>query len=128
MGSSGSSRSSLGLLTNGDGVPVAVEAFAGNTGDPATFPAQVWKVRDRFGVSEVVWVADRGMLTSAQVEQLQGAVGAHWITALRAPTIQQLVEAGSIQLSLFDTQNLVEVTDPRYPGERLIVCHNPLLA
>ena len=68
------------------------------------------------------------MLTSAQVEQLQGVVGAHWITALRAPTIQQLVAAGSIQLSLFDTQNLAEVTDPRYPGERLVVCHNPLLA
>lgn len=76
----------------------------------------------------MVWVADRGMLTSAQVEQLQRVMGAHWITALRAPAIQQLLEAGSIQLSLFDTQNLAEVTDPRYPGERLVVCHNPLLA
>jgi hypothetical protein len=76
----------------------------------------------------VVWVADRGMLTSAQVENLQQVVGAHWITALRAPTIQQLVAVGSIQLSLFDKQNLAEVTDPRYPGERLVVCHNPLLA
>jgi len=76
----------------------------------------------------VVWVADRGMLTSAQVERLQEVMGTRWITALRAPTIQQLVEAGSIQLSLFDNQNLAEVTDPRYPGERLVVCHNPLLA
>jgi len=76
----------------------------------------------------VVWVADRGMLTSAQVEKLQQVVGAHWVTALRAPTIQQLVSAGSIQLSLFDKQNLAEVTDPGYPGERLVVCHNPLLA
>jgi len=127
-GKPGKQQIEFGLLTNGDGAPVAIEAFAGNTGDPSTFQAQVQKVRDRFGVGEVVWVADRGMLTSAQVEQLQGVVGAHWITALRAPTIQQLVEAGSIQLSLFDTQNLAEVTDPRYPGERLVVCHNPLLA
>jgi hypothetical protein len=127
-GKPGKQQIEFGLLTNSDGVPVAVEAFAGNTGDPSTFQAQVQKVRDRFGVSEVVWVADRGMLTSAQVERLQGVVGAYWITALRAPTIQQLVEAGSIQLSLFDTQNLAEVTDPRYPGERLVVCHNPLLA
>ena len=127
-GKPGKQQIEFGLLTNGDGTPVAIEAFLGNTGDPATFQAQVEKVRDRFGVGEVVWVADRGMLTSAQVEQLQEVVGAHWITALRAPTIQQLVEAGSIQLSLFDTQNLAEVTDPRYPGERLVVCHNPLLA
>ena len=127
-GKPGKQQIEFGLLTNGEGVPVAIEAFAGNTADSTTFRAQVQKVRDRFGVDEVVWVADRGMLTSAQVEQLQGVAGAHWITALRAPTIQQLVAAGSIQLSLFDTQNLAEVTDPRYPGERLVVCHNPLLA
>lgn len=127
-GRPGKPQVEFGLLTNAEGIPVAIEAFAGNTGDPATFPAQERKVRERFGVGEVVWVADRGMLTSAQVERLQKVVGARWITALRAPTIQQLVEAGSIQLSLFDNQNLAEVTDPRYPGERLVVCHNPLLA
>ena len=127
-GKPGKQQIEFGLLTNGEGVPVAIEAFAGNTADPATFQGQVEKVRERFGVEEVIWVADRGMLTSAQVEKLQDVVGAHWVTALRAPTIQQLVEAGSVQLSLFDTQNLAEVTDPRYPGERLIVCHNPLLA
>jgi|TARA_B100001971_G_C18225660_1_gene560222 hypothetical protein len=127
-GKPGKEQIEFGLLTNAEGVPVAIEAFAGNTGDPATFQAQVDKVRDRFGVEEVIWVADRGMLTSKQVAKLQEVVGAHWITALRAPTIQQLVEAGSIQLSLFDTQNLAEVTDPRYPGERVVVCHNPLLA
>ena len=127
-GKPGKEQIEFGLLTNGEGVPVAIEAFAGNTADPATFQGQVEKVRERFGVEEVIWVADRGMLTSAQVEKLQDVVGAHWVTALRAPTIQQLVEAGSVQLSLFDTQNLAEVTDPRYPGERLIVCHNPLLA
>lgn len=127
-GKPGTQQVEFGLLTNAEGIPVAIEAFPGNTGDPATFPAQERKVRERFGVGEVVWVADRGMLTSAQVERLQEVVGARWITALRAPTIQQLVEAGSIQLSLFDNQNLAEVTDPRYPGERLVVCHNPLLA
>jgi hypothetical protein len=127
-GKPGKQQIEFGLLTNGDGAPVAIEAFAGNTGDPATFQGQVEKVRQRFGVSEVVWVADRGMLSSTQVAKLQEVVGAHWITALRAPTIRQLVEAGSVQLSLFDTQDLAEVTDPRYPGERLVVCHNPLLA
>jgi hypothetical protein len=127
-GKPGKEQIEFGLLTNGEGAPVAIEAFAGNTGDPATFQAQVHKVRERFGVSEVVWVADRGMLTSRQVTKLQQVVGAHWITALRAPTIQQLVQEGSVQLSLFDTQDLAEVTDPRYPGERLVVCHNPLLA
>ena len=127
-GKPGKQQIEFGMLTNGDGVPVAIEAFAGNTADPATFQAQVHKVRERFGVEEVIWVADRGMLTSAQVEKLQKVIGAHWVTALRAPTIQQLVQAGSVQLSLFDTQNLAEVTDPRYPGERLVVCHNPLLA
>ena len=79
-------------------------------------------------MAEVVWVADRGMLTGAQVAKLRELAGASWITALRAPSIKQLVEAGSLQLSLFDTQNLAEVSDPRYPGERLVVCHNPLLA
>lgn len=127
-GRPGKAQVEFGLLTNAEGVPVAIEAFAGNTADPTTFQGQVEKVKERFGVAEVVWVADRGMLTSTQVGKLQHLVGASWITALRAPTIKQLVEAGSIQLSLFDTQNLAEVTDPRYPGERLVVCYNPLLA
>lgn len=118
----------FGLLTNAEGWPVAIEAFAGNTADPATFQGQVEKVKERFGVAEVVWTADRGMLTGAQVSKLQEVVGASWITALRSPTIKQLVEAGTIQPSLFDRQNLAEVYDERYPGERLIVCHNPLLA
>ena len=127
-GKPGHQQIEFGLLTNADGIPVAIEAFAGNTADPATFPSQVQKVRERFGVREVIWVADRGMLTSAQVSKLREVVGTRWITALRASTIRQLVAAGSIQLSLFDTQNLLEVTDLRYPGERLVVCHNPLLA
>ena len=127
-GRPGKEQVEFGLLCNAEGMPVAIEAFAGNTADPATFQSQVEKVKQRFRVAEVVWVADRGMLTSAQVAKLREVVGASWVTALRAPAIRQLVEAGSIQLSLFDTQNLAEVTDPRYPGERLVVCHNPLLA
>ena len=127
-GKPGKRQIEYGLLTNPAGIPVAIEVFAGNTGDPATFQAQVQKVKDRFGVKDVIWVADRGMLTSAQVEELQKVVGSRWVTALRSAAIQQLVDAGSIQLSLFDKQNLVEVTDPRYPGERLAVCYNPLLA
>ncbi len=123
----GKEQIEFGLLTNGEGVPVAIEAFAGDTADQNTFLAQERKVRERFGVGEVVWVADRGMLTGTHVAKLQKVAGAHWITALRAPAIQQLVEAGSIQPSFFDEHNLAEVADSRYPGERLVVCHNPLL-
>jgi hypothetical protein len=126
-GKPGQQQIEFGLLTTADGEPVAIEVFPGNTGDPATFMGQVAKVKDRFGVADVVWVGDRGMITGAQVRQLEEITGLSWITALRAPTIQQLLEAGSVQLSLFDTQNLAEVTDERFPGERLILCHNPLL-
>jgi transposase len=127
-GRPGKAQIEFGLVTNAAGDPIAIEAFAGNTADPTTFQGQVRKVKERFGVSQVVWVADRGMLTAAQVVKLQQVAGASWITALRAPSIKQLVESGTIQLSLFDTQNLAEVIDARYPGERLVVCHNPLLA
>jgi len=126
-GKPGQLQIEFGLLTNAEGEPVAIEVFPGNTADPATFQGQVTKVKERFGVADVVWVGDRGMITGAQVRQLQQQAGVSWITALRAPAIQQLVAAGAIQLSLFDTQNLVEVEDPRYPGERLVVCYNPLL-
>ncbi|MDE3076879.1 MAG: IS1634 family transposase [Chloroflexota bacterium] len=127
-GKPGQPQIEFGLITNADGDPVAIEAYPGNTADPATFQDQVAKVKDRFGVSDVIWVGDRGMITGAQVAQLQQVSGLSWVTALRAPTIQQLVDAGSVQLSLLDTQNLAEVTDERYPGERLVLCFNPLLA
>ena len=126
-GKPGQLQIEFGLLTNAEGEPVAIEVFPGNTADPATFQQQVTKVKERFGVADVVWVGDRGMITGAQVRHLQQQAGVSWITALRAPAIQKLVEEGAIQLSLFDTQNLVEVEDPRYPGERLVVCYNPLL-
>ena len=119
----------FGVLTNGDGCPVAVEVFEGNTGDPKTLTAALTKVRQRFGLDRLILVGDRGMLTAARIrEELQGVDGLQWITALRAPAIQALVQSGTLQLSLFDQQDLAEITHPDYPGERLIVCKNPLLA
>jgi Transposase DDE domain len=119
----------FGLLTNGEGCPVAVEVFEGNTGDPKTLPAQIKKIRERFGIARVVLVGDRGMLTEARLrEDLRPIEGLDWITALRAPAIQALAAGGTLQLSLFDQQDLAEITHPDYPGERLIVCKNPLLA
>lgn len=119
----------FGLLTNAEGCPVAVEVFEGNTGDPKTVAAQVTKIRERFHLKRVVLVGDRGMITEARIRQdLRGVEGLDWITALRAPAIQKLVEGGSLQLSLFDQKDLAEITAPAYPNERLIVCRNPLLA
>jgi len=119
----------FGLLTNHEGCPVAVEVFEGNTGDPKTVAAQIRKLRQRFRLKEVVIVGDRGMLTSARIRQdLESEEGVRWITALRAPQIQQLVADGNLQLSLFDEQDLAEIQHPAYPGERLMACRNPLLA
>jgi len=118
----------FGLLTDAAGCPVAVEVFAGNTGDPRTLAPQVQKVHRRFGLQHVVWVGDRGVLTDARLRAELQPAGLDWITALRAPAIRQLVEAGALQLSLFDERDLAEITAPAYPGERLIVCRNPLLA
>jgi len=119
----------FGLLTNGDGCPVAVEVFEGNTGDPKTVPAQITKLRERFRIARVILVGDRGMLTDARLrEDVRPSEGLDWITALRAPAIQALAAGGALQLSLFDQQDVAEITHPDYPGERLIVCQNPLLA
>ena len=119
----------FGVLTNAAGCPVAVEVFDGNTGDPKTLTAVLTKVRQRFGLERLILVGDRGMLTAARIrEELAGVEGLAWITALRAPAIQALVHSGALQLSLFDQQDLAEITHPDYPGERLIVCKNPLLA
>ena len=120
----------FGLLCDVHGRPIAVEVFEGNTGDPGTVASQVRKLRDRFGLKRVVLVGDRGMLTEARIrEDLDPVEGLDWITALRAPAIAALVEAGRVDMSLFDQQDLAEVTWPeRYPGQRLIVCRNPALA
>lgn len=118
-----------GLLCAPDGCPVAIEVFSGNTADPTTFTAQVNKIRKRFGITRVVLVGDRGMITSKRIkEDLRDVDGLDWITALRNGSIKKLVESNTIQLSLFDERDLAEVTSDDYPGERLIVCRNPLLA
>jgi len=118
----------FGLLTDARGCPVAVEAFPGNTADPATVEAQIEKLRDRFGLTDIVLVGDRGMLTSARIERLKELGGIGWVSCLRAPAIRALVDAGDLQLGLFDERNLAEITSPQYPHERLVVCRNPALA
>jgi Transposase DDE domain len=119
----------FGLLTNAEGCPVAVEVFEGNTADPHTVNSVISKLRERFALKRIVLVGDRGMLTSARIrDELQPAAGLDWITALRAPQIQQLLEAGNLQLSLFDQREIAEISHPAYPGERLVACRNPLMA
>jgi transposase len=119
----------FGLLTSAEGCPVAVEVYAGNTSDPKTVSDQVTKLRKRFGLQRVILVGDRGMITNARLrENLQPAGGIEWITALRAPAIKKLASAGVLQLSLFDSRDLAEITHPDFPGERLVACYNPLLA
>ncbi|HEY5434296.1 MAG TPA: IS1634 family transposase [Candidatus Limnocylindrales bacterium] len=118
----------FGLLTDARGCPVAVEAFPGNTTDPATVEAQIEKLRVRFGLTDIVLVGDRGMLTSARIERLRETGGIGWVSCLRAPAIRRLVDAGDLQLGLFDERNLAEITSPQFPGERLVVCRNPALA
>jgi Transposase DDE domain len=127
-GKSGLAQIIYGLLCDMDGRPVAVEVFTGELHDDKTLPAQITKLKDRFGLSRVIVVADRGMVTKANIEILAEADGVDWITALKAPTIKKLARSGVFQPSLFDEQNLGEITDvEEFPGERLIVCRNPLV-
>ena len=116
-----------GLLTSKDGIPVAIEVFKGNTGDPTTVAAQVTKVKDRFGIDRVVLVGDRGMLTAARLREDVAPAHLDWITALRAPQVKALVRGGDLQLTLFDVQDLAEISSPDFPGERLVACKNPYL-
>ena len=117
----------FGLMTDADGCPVAVEVFDGNTADPSTVASQVVKLRERFGLRQVILVGDRGMLTEARLREDLEPHDLLWITSLRAPAIRKLARSGSLQLSLFDEKDLAEIRDPAFPGERLIVCRNPLL-
>jgi DDE family transposase len=117
-----------GLLCAADGCPVAVEVFEGNIADPMTLATQIDKLKERFGLSRVVLVGDRGMITSARIRDELKPAGLDWITALRAPQIRTLLDTGAFQLSLFDERDLAEITAPEFPGERLVVCKNPLLA
>ena len=126
---SGTLQIAFGLLTNAAGCPVAVEVFAGNTSDPKTVATQVNKLRQRFGLSDMVLIGDRGMITSARIrEDLPASHGIQWISALRATQIRKLAAGGQLQMSLFDKTDLVEIAHPDFPGERLIACFNPLLA
>ena len=119
----------FGVLCNQQGCPVAVEVFAGNTADPSTLKSQIDKLKHRFRLGRVVLVGDRGMITQARLREDLIPAGLDWITALRAPAIQALAAAdGPLQLSLFDERDLAEITSPDYPGERLVVCRNPVLA
>lgn len=125
---SGNLQIVFGLLTDQDGRPLAVEVFEGNTADPKTVAVQVEKLRTRFDLQQVILVGDRGMLTSARIEQDLRNSGLDWITALRSVQIRSLVDSGCLQLSLFDQQDFAEISHPDYAGERLIACRNPLLA
>jgi len=117
-----------GVTTDLVGRPIAVHVYPGGTGDPTTVPDEVETLRDRFGLTRVVLVGDRGLLTETQLRHLRAYPGLGWISALRSPAIRGLVESGALQLSLFDAQHLAEITSPAYPDERLIVCFNPVLA
>jgi transposase len=117
-----------GVMTDPEGRPVAVDVYPGNTGDPTTVPDQVDKLRNRFKLSNVVLVGDRGMLTQTQIDMVKKYPGIGWISALRSKSVENLLKEKHLQLSLFDKQNIAEITSPDYPGERLIACFNPLLA
>jgi hypothetical protein len=137
-GKKGKLQIEYGLLTDPAGRPVAVRVLPGNTGDPAAFTEIVTVIRGTFGLAKMVMVGDRGMITSARIQALntaedgtplEGEDAYGWITALRAPAIKKLMaEDGPLQMSLFDQQNLAEITSPDYPGERLVACRNPALA
>ena len=119
----------FGLLCAADGCAIAVEVFEGNTGDPSTLAAQVARLKEKFGLSRVLLAGDRGMVTEARIKEDLTPAGLDWLTALRAPAIQELAaDDGPLQLSLFDERDMAEITAPDYPGERLIVCRNKALA
>jgi transposase len=118
-----------GLLCNVDGCPIAIEVFEGNTGDPSTLGSQINKIRQRFGISHVIFVGDRGMITDARIRNdIKPIEGLDWISALRGPAIKKLIKNKCFEPSLFDDVDMAEVSSPDYPDERLIVCHNPILA
>ena len=127
-GRPGTLQVNYGLLTDARGCPVAVSVFEGNTSDGLTFLPAVQRVRERFGLAQVVMVGDRGMVSQKAIDDLRGQGGIDWITALKSVSIRSLVEQGHLQLGLFDQRNLAEITSPEYPGERLVACRNDALA
>src|SRR3954467_7838770 len=127
-GKKGSLQIVYGLLCAPDGCPVAIEVFNGNTADPMTLAPQIDKLKQRFGLTHVVLVGDRGMITEARITADVKSAGLDWITALRGPAIKDLLNSGVIQLTLFDRRDMAAITSPGFPGERLVVCRNPDLA
>ena len=128
-GKRGRKQIEYGLLTDRQGRPVAVEVFPGNTSDPESFKTAIVRVRADFGIERLVMVGDRGMITGTRIDDLRKLEGMDWITALKAPAIKVLAaDGGPLQMSLFDTHNFAEISHPDYPGERLVCCHNPVLA
>ncbi|MCK4391854.1 IS1634 family transposase, partial [Candidatus Bipolaricaulota bacterium] len=127
-GKKGKLQVNYGLLTDPRGCPVSVSVHSGDTGDPTTLMPQVKKVKEQFKVNDVVLVGDRGMISQKQINKLKGIKGIDWITALRSGQIRKLMEDGTIKMSLFDERDLCEFTHPNFPGERLVVCRNPLMA
>jgi transposase len=127
-GKKGTLQIVYGLLCAPDGCPVAIEVFDGNTGDPTTLAPQIDKLKQRFGLSHVVLVGDRGMITEARITEDIRSTGLDWITALRGPAIKDLLNSGALQLTLFDQRDMASITSPDFPGERLVVCRNPDLA
>ncbi|HEY4722563.1 MAG TPA: transposase, partial [Anaerolineae bacterium] len=117
-----------GLLTDARGCPVAVSVYEGNVTDSKTLMPQIKRLREDFGIEQLVMVGDRGMIASKAIDELRQTEGIDWITALRSVSIRVLVEQGHLQLGLFDERNLIELSSPDYPGERLLACRNPELA
>ncbi|HHH31855.1 MAG TPA: IS1634 family transposase [Polyangiaceae bacterium] len=127
-GKKGKLQVNYGLMTDGQGCPVSVSVVSGNTSDPKTLLPQVKRVRERFGIRNLVLVGDRGMISKKQIDSLREQEGIEWITALRSGSIRKLLGAGAIQMELFDERNLFELEHADFPGERLVACRNPALA
>jgi Transposase DDE domain len=127
-GKPGTLQVNYGLLTDARGCPVAVSVHEGNTADSTTFMPAVQRLRKDFGIEHLVMVGDRGMISNKAIAELRDNDGVGWISALKSASIRVLVEQGHVQLDLFDERNLVEISAPQYPGERLVACRNPALA
>lgn len=124
----GKKQVNWGVMTTAGGIPLSVDLYPGNTNDAVALPAQVKRVKEQFGISDVTWVGDRRMITGKHIEKMSERQGVNWITALTSPSIKPLTGKGVIQPSFFDETNMFEFTTPDYPGERLIACRNPILA
>ena len=127
-GKKGLLQVNYGLLTDVRGCPVAVSVHDGNTADSRTFMPEVQRLREEFGIERMVMVGDRGMISQKAIDEMRETEGIGWITALKSASIRSLIEQGQLQLGLFDERNLIELSSPDYPGERLVACRNPELA